>query len=90
MNKGTENDQDKEIRKMTVPVTQTALNTNSKIYFRKITGLLTVKNLIYAHFIAFKECMHNKADITRLGSRTQSICFLAVISTVILKLMAQN
>ena len=64
------------------------LQTNSKKYFRKITALLTVKTVL-SHFITFKEHMPNKADTTRLRSRTQNTSFLTSIFTLILKLVVQ-
>ena len=44
------------------------------------TELLTAK--MYEHFMAMKEHISYKADITRLRSRTQNICFFISISAV--------
>ena len=80
-------------------VNRVVLNKNSKVYFDKITvprfrvsSRVPLARLLFKIFPKWRAfSLANKADTTRLWSRTQNIsfCFLTSISAVILKLTVQ-
>ena len=75
--------QTKRKRKRQAPFksNRAVINTNSKIWFRKKTGVLTAKKNELKHISSHLKHMSNKADtVNRLRSGTQNTCVVTLMS----------